>query len=617
MLDPGFKISDLSNIPVIKNKCDKLPKIAFDNTFLLSYSHSVYGISYKRENYKIPLSSMRDDIRGYIGIESLKEPWTEQLKIWHGSWSDTDANKSYVYNGAKKYIANGICIADKFADPENSFYLITDAPFPGESGDKNAGEIGYLNECSINKEMADPDPYPDSHKLVTKKYIDERLASKRIIEVGPAFTIRDYDCNYIIRHEEFEEFEKLNKAGEIKITLPSNFESRILHNKLQFTVLIEGKETGNGTWTSPVTSDIKWIIKKENSTDGTEESIVWLNGGQVDISNETLYSSFRYLFIRFESITHELVKKENTTTIENTVDLKNINKTNSTTYTESEILPDYTIYAVCENTLYLNNSGFIKNITSKDNSIQITNTENQSVDLKANLSEYIKNITSSDNSVQINNDTENQSIDLKVEQLTFESLTDNLTIKQDEEDASKWNFSVVTPNIPDSIDGITSNNSIKVTNGEQSTNPEISIELESSDPTLLEINRPSSDEAGKWLFVPKEPEHITSIFTITGEIEITAEEASKKCYYSEDENLKISFADNDPDTGKIMFINLYYKPASNTPAKNINENIKWVGSDDNSVIFKEGKLYFITITRSPIILSRTPIGRVNWFINVS
>lgn len=147
MLDPGFKISDLSNIPVVKNKCDKLPKIAFDNTFLLSYSHSVYGISYKRENYKIPLSSMRDDIRGYIGIESLKEPWTEQLKIWHGSWSDTDMNKSYIYDGAKDHIANGICIADKFADLKNSFYLITDAPFPSESGTRNQGEIE--NERSL------------------------------------------------------------------------------------------------------------------------------------------------------------------------------------------------------------------------------------------------------------------------------------------------------------------------------------------------------------------------------------------------------------------------------------------------------------------------------------
>ena len=68
MLESGYRISDLDNIPVTDVNSKFKDKIALDNTFLLSYSHTVYGINYNKHNYKIPLSSLRDDIKGYIGV---------------------------------------------------------------------------------------------------------------------------------------------------------------------------------------------------------------------------------------------------------------------------------------------------------------------------------------------------------------------------------------------------------------------------------------------------------------------------------------------------------------------------------------------------------------------
>ena len=214
MLDSGFRISDLNNIPVNGKDGKFKNRIALDNTYLLSYAHTVYGINYNKHNYKIPLMSIRDDIKGYIGIESLVAPWSEQLKLWHGSWQHPAArNKSYVYQWTEDDKLHEHYAPEKFNDKENSYYIIKDAPFPYESGElnnRNRGEkpsseisegLGYAN-TSINVPIKTADPHPDTNKIVTKAYVDERLASKRLVEVSTDFYVRDYDCTYGVYQKE-------------------------------------------------------------------------------------------------------------------------------------------------------------------------------------------------------------------------------------------------------------------------------------------------------------------------------------------------------------------------------------------------------------------------------
>lgn len=72
MAESGFKISDLDTIPVIKNKDGKVEKISLNDTYFLGYSHTIYGIKYTTQNYKIPLNVLRDDIKNLV-INDIKK----------------------------------------------------------------------------------------------------------------------------------------------------------------------------------------------------------------------------------------------------------------------------------------------------------------------------------------------------------------------------------------------------------------------------------------------------------------------------------------------------------------------------------------------------------------
>lgn len=268
MLESGLKISNLPTIPINSKNSNFKNKIGLENTFFLSYAHSTYGINYNKQNYKVPLNALREDFRGYIGLESLVAPWSEQLKLWHGYWNNVDKNKSYVYEWKISERNHEHYAPQKFCDLENSYYIIKDAPFPFETEDLNnrgRGEcssveqsdgIAYINN-SINTPIQAGDPYPDSNKIVTKSYIDERLAGKRLIEVHHKFYVRDYDCTYVIRASEFDK-----SVDKIKIYLPEGYKKRSLHNKIEFTLLIEGKLVNN-SYIPPTENKIEWEIWEE------------------------------------------------------------------------------------------------------------------------------------------------------------------------------------------------------------------------------------------------------------------------------------------------------------------------------------------------------------------
>lgn len=391
MLDSGFRISDLNNIPVNGKDGKFKNRIALDNTYLLSYAHTVYGINYNKHNYKIPLMSIRDDIKGYIGIESLVAPWSEQLKLWHGSWQHPAArNKSYVYQWTEDDKLHEHYAPEKFNDKENSYYIIKDAPFPYESGELNnrsRGEkpsseisegLGYAN-TSINVPIKTADPHPDTNKIVTKAYVDERLASKRLVEVSTDFYVRDYDCTYIIRSEDIRD----NKFDNcFKIRYPESFNKRALHNKIEFSVLIEGVwSAAKNKWVPAITSDTNW---KFFNSEGNEIEITWLNNTDntpVQISEEYLYDNAQYLVFRFETVTDDI----SIATITENIEGKDI-------ISEYKTTANYKVFANCENLLYratgikiLNNlEGIAANIKSSDNSIKVQTTQsgsNVNVDL--------------------------------------------------------------------------------------------------------------------------------------------------------------------------------------------------------------------------------------------
>jgi hypothetical protein len=133
------------------------------------------------KNYQIPVQSLRDDFKGYVGVENAKGDWQNTIRFWSGNWSDTYENRenSYVYQWNYDERGNLDYIANKWGDEEDvdKVFLINNAPIPLEEPEQ--------------------DPCPKSNKFVNKKYIDDRFNGIRKITVtGETLAIRPYPCVY-------------------------------------------------------------------------------------------------------------------------------------------------------------------------------------------------------------------------------------------------------------------------------------------------------------------------------------------------------------------------------------------------------------------------------------
>lgn len=366
MLESGFKISDLNSIPITDKDSLEKNKIALDKTYFLTYANSLYGIKYNTHNYKVPLSSLRDDIRSYIGINNINTPWTGQINLWGGSWNNTaDPNLSYVKVWTSEEAGNILYNPDKFKNLNDNFYIIKDAPFPFESGEKHnrgagdqGGEIIPPEDGSnptgtdengepiyINLPIAAADPYPDSNKIVTKKYIDERLAAKRLVEVGKTFRLRDYDCTYLIRANE------LIDGGTIKIIYTKEFFERTKHNSVEFSLLLEGKQHDGVWYPANGTNPINWNIVDENNNpinfsflESTEANY------QPDLCLNKWYKNSRYVFLKFKTSTSEIVLTGKKTTQIDGVQDENNNPILVDSY--NEYSTKFDVFITCENALY-------------------------------------------------------------------------------------------------------------------------------------------------------------------------------------------------------------------------------------------------------------------------
>lgn len=645
MLETGYKISDLDIIPFSDTSGTYKNKISLDETYMLGYAHTIYGIKYNRNNYRIPLSAIRNDIKGYIGIESLVAPWSEQLKLWHGVWNDTALkNRSYVYQWIEEDANHPHYMPEKFSDLENSYYIIRNAPFPYETEDcNNRGERGEItpelntegeNIITTNKKIEAADPYPDSNKLVLKSYVDERLAAKRLIDVTTDFWVRDYDCTYVIRAAELQKAVSTLTEDEtltIKIHYPSSFEERIKHNNLEFKLLIEGIETenGSGTYMPAIKNLIDWELF---DAFGNKLTICWLNKTHKDeiiipnIHEERLYDNARYISFNFKTVTDVI---ENFDKIE-IVDGKEA-KTGE--YTKAK----YSVYAACENMLYRNravtsvNNTIVEHLhfTSIDNSVIINNTFESgklTLDLAVNqdIPEY--DIISPDNSVIINrvengNDTLFELNVIKPKEIELLSSDTVKVIEKHTDKTKYYTFEVKQPQLlPLDAGIIVESNGINWQLGSNLTlkggdNVNIEeIDTDSEKGWFISVNTPGGGGGGG------EAQEVLPIQLVDLPAVLDFKEAKYKVYKASGTPAFECNTDS-LDYNETVSTKLYLNTAANNEEiQVINDMLQWVMTKDNlSPYFKPDRLYCISLTALHDFIHNTGykiLARVDWFQNL-
>lgn len=656
ILETGYRISDLNAIPTTGIECAQKNKIALDETYMLGYANTIYGIKYNRNNYKIPLKSIRDDIKGYIGIESLVAPWSEQMKFWHGLWNDTaNKNRSYVYEWSEEEANHPHYMPEKFADLENSYYIIRNAPFPYETGDNNnRGERGEIipevniegdNIISTNKPLAAGDPYPESNKLVLKSYVDERLASKRLVDVKTEFWVRDYDCSYVIRANELIEATKNIAPDEplvIKIHYPDKFEDRVKNNNLEFSLLVEGIETESGAniYKPAIENLVEWELY---DSDNKRLNICWLNKTDEDeiiipnLHEERLYDNARYIIFNFKTVTDSV---ENFDKIE-IVDGK-AEKTGE--YTKAS----YSVYAACENMLYRNravttiNDKIVEHlhIISSDDSIIIDEKFESGTlitDLKTKPIDI--SITSPNDSIIINTikDGNNYSFELDIEKSPeIEILSSSsISVKEQHINNTKYYTIETRPSL------IKSNDSILTIIPTKENGWDFFVNLEPADDSII-IDKNGEDgwlikatqketviKAGENISVEKDSEGYiisgtgsgTNIVETKQLVElpdiINFKEVRDK-EYKLDTLKAIQCNTADLKTNNVVTTKIYFNTAGFTEDVQLESNVEWAMSNNGSPSFKPNRLYCISITALPNFInaesSHKIIARIEWFL---
>lgn len=580
MLDTGYRISDLSNIPVIHEECGVKGKIALENTYFLGYAHSVYGINYNKQNYKIPLVSLRDDIKAYLGVSSLNGPWAQGVKFWHGDWENkSEYNKSYIWLWTEDYEKHEHYNPEKFNDLDNSYFIINNPPYPFESAELNNRENGEApaelledgTVSSINLPIAAADPCVDSNKIVTKKYIDERVSSQRLVVLDNlTFTLRDYPCIYIIKESVLKKAEEestiVDENGNIlstnsddlyiEIKCSESLEQRVLHNQIHFSVLLEGSNNAD-SWRTPIDKNIKWRI---TSTDGNEKKISWVGESPLmgDAGNY-LYGSSRYAIVNFKTITNEISYREVYENYEGE-DVR----------TSYKLTPDIIFSATCENAFYKSNG--INKINNLIGSSAIIKSEDGTIDIESTLL-----------------DESTIEIDLSVSPSCFKDVV------------SEDNYINVRPT---STQWILSLNHEAI--GGQ-------VHLKGDD----YINTELKDDAWN---ISLDTSKIGSSFIIPipESNEIKLSESYTKTYWSSTPNQIITFNTDNLKENETINITLLYKTLTDTT---INSSIEWAMTPNGtSPTFRANRLYSIGLKYIPPVTGFTSvgtiIGRVEWFKNL-
>lgn len=152
--------------------------------FLISYAPSYFGSTTINKNYQVPMTALRNDVMGYVGISNAKSHWRNAIKLWSGQWQSEDPTESYIATWTEE---------DKFTFPHDyidnkhvveqgidKIFIIDNAPLPQTDAAK-----------------LDPNGY--TKKLVTKDYIDDRFVGMPKIKTNNStIEIFAYPCLYEI-----------------------------------------------------------------------------------------------------------------------------------------------------------------------------------------------------------------------------------------------------------------------------------------------------------------------------------------------------------------------------------------------------------------------------------
>ncbi len=649
MSELGYKISELDVIPLTGKDCDYPGRIAIENTHFMGYARTVFGTRYNTHNYQIPLSALRKDFMGFIGLEGLNAKWTIPTKIWSGKWKDNNVNTSYVKLWKPSEANLPYYNKEKFGDLNNSYYIIQDLPFPFEEGSntnrginengKNLGEKDAVTNdefnivTSINLPIVEADPAPDSHKIPTKSYVDERLAAKRIVEVGAEFWVRDYECTYIIREAD------IKTASAVKIHYPAAFAKRLLHNRIEFNILVEGHFNGN-KWESAVPEkDIPWELYEGDTL--LNNKLIWLGNADNALVSDVIgdsgyYQNARYLKFRLETVTNENKLVEGETLY-----------SEGRAYSTKKIIPDYCIYLTCENLLYKAGETDIS-ITSSNNKLSVsgnsrigytlTNNIKSGKNIEVTSSGTVNSTLKGGANIEITsggivNSTlkGGTNIEIAGNGAINSTLKSGTNINIDNEGKINSSFTagnnieisdtgvisaIIPPvDIPDATNITSSNKSITVAGGGAS-------------PWDLKVNHSGDDyikltesNGTKYSFNINKLYNIRE--TVTSDSTLVIHELDNKIYYSTTNNLalKLSFANSTNATNAKKFT-LIYNPTSNSNITISNSGgsksitTKWAMKEDYSIspVFIGGRTYSITFT---YISTSTTVGllfgAIDWF----
>lgn len=651
MSELGYKISELDVIPLTGKDCDYPGRIAIENTHFMGYAHTVFGTRYNTHNYQIPLSALRKDFMGFIGLEGLNAKWTIPTKIWSGKWKDNNVNTSYVKLWKPSEANLPYYNEEKFSDLNNSYYIIQDLPFPFEEGSntnrgtnengKNLGEKdAVINDefnivTSINLPIAEADPAPDSHKIPTKSYVDERLAAKRIVEVGTEFWVRDYECTYIIREAD------IKTASAIKIHYPTAFAERLLHNRIEFNVLVEGHFNGN-KWESAVPEkDIPWELYEEDIL--LNNKLIWLGNADNALVNDVIgdsgyYQNARYLKFRLETVTNENKLVEGETLY-----------SEGRAYPTKKIIPDYCIYLTCENLLYKAGETDIS-ISSSNSKLSVsgnsrigytlTNNVKSGKNIEVTSSGTVNSTLKGGANIEITSDgTINSTfkggtnIEITGDGTINSTLKGGTNINIDDEGKINSSFTagnnieisdtgvisaiIPTVDIPDATNITSSNKSITITKGDAST---WDLKVNHSGDDYIKLTE--STDGTKYSFNINKLYNIRE--TVTSNSTLVIHELDNKIYYSTTNNLalKLSFANSTSATNAKKFT-LIYNPTTDSNitisnsggSKNI--TTKWAMKENDpfiSPVFIGGRTYSITFTYiSTSTTAGLLFGTIDWF----
>ena len=314
MLNTGIKISQYPDGPL--DTAERENKL-FLNHYFISYAPSHFGAKFINKNYKVSLLSLRNDLKGYLGINNAKGEYRNYIDVWSGNWRENsydengniiglDRVNSYIYEWPENLRNHPDYIRDKFNRENNEkhdkVFILKTAPLPLEAEDTN---FSSKEEKTLGK-----DPAPESTKIVTKNYVDDRHnGHRKVNENGSHLTLRPYTCYYQYSNlidEDIDGIRTINICDDVIMEDGKNLYEKIKHNRLVFYVRItnkeeyyknsEGKHTNNLRFLVNGEKDaIRWSYENELSEILRESRIRKTEDG------EQLNKKKEYIFIRFEA----------------------------------------------------------------------------------------------------------------------------------------------------------------------------------------------------------------------------------------------------------------------------------------------------------------------------